>query len=211
MPPSVERLPVDRARGRRTRGRIVLVTAARDWHARMLVAAFRRRGLSVAALPLEACAFDSTAPHGLRIGAVEDLPDGVLVRTVSAGSFEVVTRRLGVLHALEALGVAGELVAEEGFHRDRYRDREQHAKCAKVSRRTRKRKPCNTDFRSSFRDFRETFAPFAYESPASCRLRARVANALCAGRGARRPAPSAGALRRRRHAARPGCRAASFA
>ena len=33
------------------------------------------------------------------------LPDAVLVRSISAGSFEAVTRRLGVLHALGRLGV----------------------------------------------------------------------------------------------------------
>ena len=33
------------------------------------------------------------------------MPDGAIVRTISAGSFEAVTRRLGVLHALKALGV----------------------------------------------------------------------------------------------------------
>ena len=35
------------------------------------------------------------------------LPDGAIVRTIAAGSFEAVTRRLGILHALKALGVAG--------------------------------------------------------------------------------------------------------
>ena len=47
----------------------------------------------------------ATSPSGLRLGRLRGLPDGVLVRTVSAGSFEAVTRRLGVLHALQALGV----------------------------------------------------------------------------------------------------------
>jgi RimK family alpha-L-glutamate ligase len=56
-------------------------------------------------LRLEDCVFDSAAPFGLRIGALAHLPQGAIVRTVSAGSFEAVTRRLGVLHALKALGV----------------------------------------------------------------------------------------------------------
>ena len=33
------------------------------------------------------------------------LPDAVHVRTLSAGSFEAITKRLGVLHALAKLGV----------------------------------------------------------------------------------------------------------
>ncbi len=56
-------------------------------------------------MPLEACGFDTGAPMGLRLGKLDGLPDGVLVRTVDDGSFEAVTRRLGILHALKALGV----------------------------------------------------------------------------------------------------------
>ena len=85
--------------------RVLLVTAARDWHARRLVAALRRRGALVDTVALEDCAFDTSAPSGMRFGAETALPEGVLVRTVAAGSFEAVTRRLGILHALTALGV----------------------------------------------------------------------------------------------------------
>lgn len=56
-------------------------------------------------MPLEACAFDTGAPMGLRLGKLDGLPGGVFVRTVDDGSFEAVTRRLGILHALRALGV----------------------------------------------------------------------------------------------------------
>jgi tetrahydromethanopterin:alpha-L-glutamate ligase len=52
------------------------------------------------------CAFDSAAPHGLRIpGFADALPDAVFVRALAGGSFEAVTKRLGILHALGALGV----------------------------------------------------------------------------------------------------------
>jgi RimK family alpha-L-glutamate ligase len=102
MPPSVERL---RRRVRRAGPRVVLFTAARDWHARVLAAALRRRGCLVTMMRLEDCVFDSTAPLGLRMGALTRLPQGAIVRTVAAGSFEAVTRRLGVLHALKTLGV----------------------------------------------------------------------------------------------------------
>ena len=52
------------------------------------------------------CAFDASAPHGLRIPGFDDvLPDAVFVRALAGGSFEAVTRRLGILHALGALGV----------------------------------------------------------------------------------------------------------
>jgi RimK family alpha-L-glutamate ligase len=84
---------------------ILVLTAWRDWHARALAASFRRRGAAVAAMRLEDCAFDTTAPCGLRFGAMRALPRGVFVRSVAAGSFEAVTRRLGILHALARLGV----------------------------------------------------------------------------------------------------------
>ena len=99
---SMRPLPENHAREAR---RVVLFTAARDWHARVLSAALRRRGFGVSALPLQACAFETDAGSGLRIGRLNDLPAGVLVRTVAAGSFEAVTRRLGLLHALKALGI----------------------------------------------------------------------------------------------------------
>jgi tetrahydromethanopterin:alpha-L-glutamate ligase len=96
----------DRPPGRRSSlRRILLMTASRDWHARVLSAALQRRGIGVNAMRLEDCAFDTGAPFGLRFGRLSGLPDGVLVRTVSAGSFEAVTRRLGILHALKRLNV----------------------------------------------------------------------------------------------------------
>jgi tetrahydromethanopterin:alpha-L-glutamate ligase len=90
---------------RRFRARIVLFTAARDGHARQLRAALLRRNVEVTPMPIEAVAFDTASPSGLRLGKFDDLPDGVFVRTMAEGSFEAVTRRLGVLHALKALGV----------------------------------------------------------------------------------------------------------
>jgi RimK family alpha-L-glutamate ligase len=85
--------------------RVLLLTAGRDWHSRALVAAFRRRGLAATIATLEDCAFDSTSPTGLRFPGLAGPPDGVFVRTIAAGSFEAVTRRLGILHALGRLGV----------------------------------------------------------------------------------------------------------
>jgi len=82
-----------------------VICATRDWHARTLTAALKRRGASVTLMRLEDCAFDTGAPSGLRFGLLRRLPDGVFVRTIAAGSFEAVTRRLGFLHALTTLGV----------------------------------------------------------------------------------------------------------
>jgi len=84
--------------------RILLLTENR--RANGLPLALRRRGAMVTTAALADIAFDSTAPNGLtfpRLG--KRLPDAVFVRSIAAGSFEAITRRLGVLHALEKMGV----------------------------------------------------------------------------------------------------------
>jgi tetrahydromethanopterin:alpha-L-glutamate ligase len=74
-----------------------------DWHARQLAQAFRRAGVEPALLSLSRCGF---GPAGLRLPGFESaLPLGAFVRSISAGSFEQVTMRLGVLHALRESGI----------------------------------------------------------------------------------------------------------
>jgi len=99
MPPSAD----PRAR---TAPRVAIVIDRADWHTRELTRALR--ALAVAAVPmrLEASAFDTGSPSGLHLdGFGAALPDAVFVRTVAGGSFESVTLRLGILHALRELGV----------------------------------------------------------------------------------------------------------
>lgn len=82
-----------------------------DWHARRLADALQARGAEVVTTTLKACAFDTEAPHGLVIPPLVGpkvggrLPDGAFVRAISKGTLEQITLRLGVLHALGALGV----------------------------------------------------------------------------------------------------------
>lgn len=86
--------------------RILLVSADRDRHARDLIAAFGALGATVVLTGLSEIGFDTGAASGLRIPQFGDeLPDAVCLRTMDAGSFEQVTRRLGVLHALARSGV----------------------------------------------------------------------------------------------------------
>jgi tetrahydromethanopterin:alpha-L-glutamate ligase len=88
-------------------GPIVLVVSdQRDWHARQMEAAFAAVGARVERIDLADCGFDTRSPSGLSLPVLGSrLPDAVHVRTLSAGSFEAVTKRLGVLHALEKLGI----------------------------------------------------------------------------------------------------------
>jgi RimK family alpha-L-glutamate ligase len=87
--------------------RIAIMADETGWHTRQLQAALRARGASSRCVDLADCRIDTTAAwHGLAIpGFGRELPDAVLVRGIAGGSFEQVTRRLGVLHALREFGV----------------------------------------------------------------------------------------------------------
>jgi tetrahydromethanopterin:alpha-L-glutamate ligase len=101
MPPSAD----PRAR-RADAPRIAIVVDRTDWHARALSKALRALGATPLTMRLEACAFDTGNASGLSLdGFGEQLPGAVFVRTVAGGSFESVTLRLGILHALRERGV----------------------------------------------------------------------------------------------------------
>ncbi len=86
---------------------VALMTDEVGWHTRQLQAALRARGCVGRCVDLADCRIDTTAAwHGLAIpGFGRALPDAALVRGIAGGSFEQVTKRLGVLHALRELGV----------------------------------------------------------------------------------------------------------
>jgi RimK family alpha-L-glutamate ligase len=86
--------------------RIVVFVERPDWHAGRLLRAFAARGARAEAVALSSCGF-ATAGSGIVIPGLDGaLPDLAFVRTVASGSFEQVTHRLGLLHALAAAGVA---------------------------------------------------------------------------------------------------------
>ena len=86
---------------------VAIMTDATGWHTRQLQAALRARGGVGRCVDLADCRIDTTAAwHGLVIpGFGRELPDAALVRGIAGGTFEQVTKRLGVLHALRELGV----------------------------------------------------------------------------------------------------------
>jgi tetrahydromethanopterin:alpha-L-glutamate ligase len=87
--------------------RVAIMADETGWHTRQLQAALRARGALGRCVDLADCRIDTTtAWHGLAIpGFGRELPDAVLVRGIAGGTFEQVTKRLGVLHALRELGV----------------------------------------------------------------------------------------------------------
>lgn len=85
---------------------IALLIDRIEWHARELTRAFAALGARVVPLRLSACRFDTRRPSALAIpGFGARLPDLVVVRAIGLGSFESITLRLGILHALVDLKV----------------------------------------------------------------------------------------------------------
>jgi tetrahydromethanopterin:alpha-L-glutamate ligase len=86
--------------------RILVINDNSEKNSRGLAAGFRRRGAVAVDAPLASLAFDTGSAAGIAIPGFDGaLPDAVLVRSIAAGSFEAVTRRLGILHALAKLSV----------------------------------------------------------------------------------------------------------
>lgn len=103
MPPSPDSLAAEPARAAPC---IALVVDRFDWHARQLDKEFAARGARCVPMRLNACRFATQSASGLMLdGFGGRLPDAVIVRTMSGGTFEAVTVRLGILHALRELGV----------------------------------------------------------------------------------------------------------
>jgi RimK family alpha-L-glutamate ligase len=95
-------LPAGGARGK---PRVAIFTDKLDWHVDHTLAAFRALGATPVAVRLSACRIDTTRPFGLALPGFRALPDLVVVRAIGDGSLEAITMRLGLLHALGALGV----------------------------------------------------------------------------------------------------------
>jgi tetrahydromethanopterin:alpha-L-glutamate ligase len=103
MPPSPEHFS---STGQASAPTVSLVVDRVDWHAREVAAALAARGFGAAPIRLHLCAIATQSAGGLQIdGFGERLPDAVVVRSMSGGTFEAVTLRLGILHALRECGV----------------------------------------------------------------------------------------------------------
>jgi RimK family alpha-L-glutamate ligase len=87
--------------------RVAIMTDETGWHTRKVQRALQARGAEGRCLDLADCRIDTAqAWHGLVLpGYGRELPDAVLVRGIAGGTFEQVTKRLGVLHALREFGV----------------------------------------------------------------------------------------------------------
>jgi RimK family alpha-L-glutamate ligase len=103
MPPSPD-APAVAAPSRRPA--VALVVDRVDWHARALIRAFAKLGTRARAVAPAACAIATLDRSGLTIPGFDGcVPAAVLVRSLPGGTFQAVTLRLGILHALRELGV----------------------------------------------------------------------------------------------------------
>lgn len=85
---------------------VVVLSGAGGWHERRLSTALTSRGCRLgrgSLSDIDLTTSTATGFSGLNLDA--ELPDAVIVRGINAGSFEEITRRLDVLHALEFAGV----------------------------------------------------------------------------------------------------------
>ena len=87
--------------------RVAILTDRPGWHGRELQRALRALGVQSAFASLSDCRLDLEGVQaGVSVpGFGTRAPDAVFVRSIEAGTFEQVTLRLSVLHALRELGV----------------------------------------------------------------------------------------------------------
>lgn len=86
--------------------KVLIVSDKPDGQVKQLKRSFKELDSETIFCPLADIAFDTRYPSGIAVPTLDGaLPAGVIVRSISAGTFEAVTRRLGILHALAHLGV----------------------------------------------------------------------------------------------------------
>ena len=91
---------------REARLRIALAADNGEWHRTRLLEALQACGIEPIVISLADVTVATRGGEPLRLpGLADALPDGVLLRTLAGGTFEATTLRLGVLHALVAVGV----------------------------------------------------------------------------------------------------------
>lgn len=85
---------------------ILILSDRPDGQVKQLSSSFRRLGVKTRSMHLADIGFDSRYKSGLAISGFDGaLPAAVIVRSVSSGSFEAITRRLGILHAFAHLRI----------------------------------------------------------------------------------------------------------
>lgn len=89
------------------KNKVVIFSDEKGWHTRKLQEEFYRRGIKTRCVDLANCSFEikNNLPTIIIPGFGNELPKFAIVRGISGGSLEQITKRLDILHLLSAHGV----------------------------------------------------------------------------------------------------------
>ena len=85
---------------------VIIFSDTHGWHSNQLKKKLRKHKCKVYSLKLDDCFINTEKKNNIFIpGFKNKLPDGCFVRTIGKGTFQQITRRLTILHALKKLKV----------------------------------------------------------------------------------------------------------
>ena len=85
---------------------VIIFSDSHDWHSNQLKKELKKLKCKVSCLSLDDCFINTNNKNNILIpGFSRSLPDGCFVRTIGKGTFQQITRRLTILHALKELKV----------------------------------------------------------------------------------------------------------
>ena len=85
---------------------VIIFSDNHDWHSKQLKKELEKLSCKVFYQSLEDCYIDTSLKKKIYLPSFkETLPDGCFIRIIGKGSFEQITRRLTILHALKKLKV----------------------------------------------------------------------------------------------------------
>ena len=85
---------------------VIIFSDSHDWHSNQLKKELKNLECKVSCLSLDDCYIDPKSKYNIFIpGFLNNLPDGCIIRTIGKGTFQQITRRLTILHALKKLKV----------------------------------------------------------------------------------------------------------
>ena len=85
---------------------VIIFSDNHDWHSNQLKKELKKLNCKVSCISLDDCFINTEIKNNIFIpGFTNDLPDGCFIRTIGKGTFQQITRRLSILHALKKLKV----------------------------------------------------------------------------------------------------------
>ena len=85
---------------------VIIFSDSHDWHSNQLKKELKKLKCNVFCLTLNDCFIKTNSKNNIFIpGFSKNLPDGCFIRTIGKGTFQQITRRLTILHALKKLKV----------------------------------------------------------------------------------------------------------